>query len=339
MRSLSLPVALTMGEPGGIGPDITLASWLRRFDETLPAFYVIADPGLLAARAERLKLQVPIRVCTADEALSVFSNALPVVPLDREISDEPGELRSANGPAVIASIDRAVDDIRQGKAAAVVTNPIHKKALYDAGFDYPGHTEYLGALSARFGIASARPVMLLAGPDLHVVPVTVHIPLKDVPGTLSRELIAETGRIVAADLKKRFGIEAPRLALCGLNPHAGEGGTIGREDMEIIAPAVADLRAEGIDASGPYSADTLFHARARTTYDCALAMYHDQALIPIKTIAFDSAVNVTLGLPFVRTSPDHGTALSLAGTGKARPDSLEAALRLAAALSDPHSVD
>lgn len=339
MRSLHLPVAVTMGEPGGIGPDITLASWLRRFEEALPAFYVVSDPDFLASRARRLGLQVPIRACSPREAMGIFGQALPVVPLEQPVADEPGELRSVDGPAVIRSIDRAVEDVRQGAAAAVVTNPINKKALYETGFDYPGHTEYLGALAGKFGVADARPVMLLAGPDLLVVPVTVHIPLRQVPEALSRELIVETGRIVAADLKERFGIERPRLACCGLNPHAGEGGSIGREDIEIIAPAVEMLKAEGIDASGPYSADTLFHPRARAAYDCALAMYHDQALIPIKTIAFDSAVNVTLGLPFVRTSPDHGTALTLAGSGRASSASFEAALRLAAALSDPQAVD
>ena len=223
--------------------------------------------------------------------------------------------------------------MRTGRASAVVTNPIAKSALYKAGFEFPGHTEYLAALAERFAPGPHRAVMMLAGPDLRTVPVTIHIPLAEVPKRLTTELIVATGRIVARDLARRFGIAAPRIAVCGLNPHAGEDGAIGREDIEVVPPAVAALRAEGIDAFGPLPADTLFHAAARARFDAALGMYHDQALIPIKTLAFDEGVNVTLGLPFVRTSPDHGTAFEIAGTGRARPDSLVAALRLAAVLA------
>ncbi len=338
MRSPSVPLAVTMGDPGGIGPDVVLQAWQTRAERGLPGFYVVADPEFFRARAHRLGIGATVEPCTPTEALDIFAEALPVVPLEIPIADRPGESDPVAAPAVIASIDQAVADTRAGRAAAVVTSPISKKALYDAGFAHPGHTEYLGALAERDGSGPYRPVMLLAGPDLLVVPVTVHIPLVAVPDALTTALIVDTGRIVAADLKRRFKIEAPRLALCGLNPHAGEDGAIGREDLDIVAPAVAELKALGIDASGPYPADTLFHPAARGRYDCALAMYHDQGLIPIKTIAFDEAVNVTLGLPFVRTSPDHGTAFDIAGTGKARPDSFSAAVRLAAALAEPDLV-
>ncbi len=239
---------------------------------------------------------------------------------------------AANAQAVIEAIARAAGDVRAGFAAAVVTNPINKKILYDAGFNHPGHTEFLGTLSAAWTGQPARPVMMLASPALKAVPVTIHIPLRDVVGALSERLIVETGRIVADSLQRRFAISEPRLAVAGLNPHAGESGSIGDEDERIVRPAVAALQAEGIAARGPLSADTLFHAAARASYDAALCMYHDQALIPAKTLAFADGVNVTLGLAFVRTSPDHGTAFDIAGTGRADPASLAAALRLAAEL-------
>jgi 4-hydroxythreonine-4-phosphate dehydrogenase len=233
---------------------------------------------------------------------------------------------------VIEAIARAVGDVRAGFASAVVTSPVNKKALYDAGFQHPGHTEFLGTLSAAWTGAPARPVMMLAGPELKAVPVTIHIPLRDVAGALSERLIVEVGRIVAGELRGRFGVKAPRLAVAGLNPHAGEGGTIGDEDERIVRPAVAALNAAGIAAVGPLSADVMFHAGARASYDTALCMYHDQALIPAKTINFAETVNVTLGLAFIRTSPDHGTAFDIAGSGRADPASLAAALRLAAEL-------
>ncbi|MXN64462.1 4-hydroxythreonine-4-phosphate dehydrogenase PdxA [Stappia sp. GBMRC 2046] len=339
MRNPSLPLAVTLGEPAGIGPDITLMAWSRRIREGLPAFYVLGDADFLQKRARRLNLNVPIRQVEPGDTVDVFTDALPVVPVSIGLDDLPGEPSPAAGKAVVKSIEQAVEDVRSGVASAIVTNPISKKALYDVGFTYPGHTEFLGALAARFGGDRRQPVMLLAGPDMLVVPVTVHIPLKDVPSALSRELIVSTAKIVARDLRERFGIANPRLALCGLNPHAGEGGTMGREEIETIAPAIEELNAAGIIATGPHPADTLFHERARENYDCALAMYHDQALVPIKTIEFDEAVNVTLGLPFVRTSPDHGTAFRLAGTGDARPTSFEASVRLAAALADPRTID
>lgn len=324
----ALPLALTQGDPAGIGTELTLRAWLERRERNLPAFAVIADIDHLAQVAGRLGWAVPLRRCGWTEAARLFDTALPVVPLPGGLPVEPGQPDPASAAATIASIDLAVAAVRQGSAAAVVTNPIAKSVLYQGGFRHPGHTEYLAHLAAAGGI-EPRPVMMLWCEDLAVVPVTIHEPLRRVPDLLSTALIVETGRIVARELRTRFGIPAPRLAVSGLNPHAGENGTMGEEDQAIIAPAIAALRAEGVDARGPYPADTMFHARARAGYDAALAMYHDQALIPIKTIAFDDGVNVTLGLPFIRTSPDHGTAFDIAGKGVARPDSLCAALRLA----------
>jgi 4-hydroxythreonine-4-phosphate dehydrogenase len=326
------PLALTMGEPAGIGPDITLAAWLRRRELKLPPFYCLADPALLAQRAGALGLDCAIEAVAPQDAAARFDHVLPVAPLSATVSARPGEADPANAQAVIEAIARAVGDVRAGTAAAVVTNPINKKTLYDAGFRHPGHTEFLGTLSAAWTGHPGKPVMMLAGPGLRTVPVTIHIPVRDVADALSRELIVETGRIVADELRRRFGIREPRLAVAGLNPHAGEGGALGSEDETIVRPAVEALRAEGIAARGPLPADSMFHPQARVTYDAALCMYHDQALIPAKTVAFSETVNVTLGLAFVRTSPDHGTALDIAGTGKAEPASLAAALRLAAEL-------
>ena len=333
------PLALTCGEPAGIGPDVTLAAWLRRREAKLPPFYAIGSVELFERRARHLGLDVPVRVVAPEDAAAVFATALPVVDLGLPCIGEPGRLDPIDAPLVIAAIERAVDDVAAGRAAAIVTNPLNKHALYAVGFAHPGHTEFLGALAGRIapppdGVAW-RPVMMLAGPDMRTVPVTVHVSLAEAARSLTTETIVATGRIVAADLTTRFGLPSPRLAIAGLNPHAGENGAMGREDAQVIAPAVARLRAEGIDARGPLPADTLFHARARATWDAALCMYHDQALIPVKTLAFDETVNVTLGLPFVRTSPDHGTALDIAGRGVADPGSLMAALRMAAAMTDP----
>ncbi len=283
--------------------------------------------------AARLGLAVPIREVAIHDAAATFAEALPVLATGIAVAAEPGRPDPASAAGTLRSIDEAVRLARSGLAAAVVTNPIAKHVLYAAGFSHPGHTEYLATLAAEPGAAPPRPVMLLWSDDLAVVPVTIHIPLAAVPRALDEDLIVETARIVHADYRARFGIAAPRLAFAGLNPHAGEAGTIGTEDRDVVAPAIARLQAEGIAASGPYPADTMFHARARRGYDVALCMYHDQALIPIKTLAFDEGVNVTLGLPFVRTSPDHGTAFDIAGRGIARPDSLIAALRLAGRLA------
>jgi 4-hydroxythreonine-4-phosphate dehydrogenase len=322
-------LALTLGEPAGIGPDIAIRAWLAREREAAPPFLFVGDPDLLLRRAETLGAEIrTVRVEPAD-AVAAFAEALPCVVDAPVVAGKPGALDPADAPAVIDSIRRSVALVRSGEAAAVVTNPIQKKALQSVGFPFPGHTEFLGALSLELYGVRAEPVMMLAGPDLRVVPVTIHIPIARVPAALSTELIVRTGEIVARDLDRRFGIARPRLAVSGLNPHAGEEGMLGEEDAAIVRPAVEALRAAGIDAVGPLPADTMFHAEARKTYDAALCMYHDQALIPIKTLAFDEGVNVTLGLPFVRTSPDHGTALSLAGTGKAKATSLIAALRMA----------
>jgi 4-hydroxythreonine-4-phosphate dehydrogenase len=326
------PLALTMGEPAGIGPDVTLAAWVRRAEYALPPFYCLGDPQLYADRARQLGLDVPIETVAAGDAASVVGRALPVVPLEARVSAVAGKPSPANAQAVIEAIARAVGDVRAGVASAVVTAPISKKTLFDAGFRHPGHTEFLGTLSATWTGSAARPVMMLAGPELKAVPVTIHIPLRDVAASLTQDLIVETSRIVADDMRRRFGKPSPRLALAGLNPHAGENGAFGDEDDRVIRPAMEALRAAGIDARGPLSSDAMFHAKARATYDAAICMYHDQALIPAKTINFTETVNVTLGLAFIRTSPDHGTAFDIAGSGKADASSLAAALRLAAEL-------
>ena len=327
------PLALTLGEPAGIGPDLALAVWRRRSELDVPPFYLVADPDFLKSRAEHLRLDVPVAAVTPRTAAAAFGSALPVVAIDVPVTAAPGRPDRSSAPAAVASIRRAVADVMAGSASAIVTNPVAKNVLYNWGFAEPGHTEFLATLVHEATGKSLRPVMMLWSPELAVVPVTIHLPLKEIFKQLSVELVVDTGRIVARDLAKRFGLPHPRLAIAGLNPHAGEAGTLGEEDGAIVAPAVARLVADGIDARGPLPADSLFHAQARATYDVALCMYHDQALIPIKTLAFDHAVNVTLGLPFVRTSPDHGTAFDIAGTGRADPTSLIAALELAARLS------
>jgi 4-hydroxythreonine-4-phosphate dehydrogenase len=328
-----LPLAVTQGEPSGIGPEITLKAWLQRRDSDIPPFFVLTDPAFLDRTARAFGWTVPIETVSPEEAVAAFPHGLPVVPLSSSVLAAPGQPDGRTAGATIESIDRAVALTREGCAGAVVTNPIAKHVLYAAGFRHPGHTEYLAALAAAPGEAPPLPVMMLWSEALAVVPVTIHIPLKDVPAALTTDLILRTARVVARDLKDRFGYSRPRIAIAGLNPHAGENATIGTEDRDVIAPAVERLRAEGIEVTGPLPADTMFHAEARRGYDAALAMYHDQALVPIKTIAFDEGVNVTLGLPFVRTSPDHGTAFDIAGRGVARPASLIAALRLAARLA------
>jgi 4-hydroxythreonine-4-phosphate dehydrogenase len=328
-----LPLALTIGEPAGIGPDLTLAVWRRRIELDLPAFYIVADPDFLARRAHLLGLDVPLAEVTPQQAAAAFDRALPVVPLGMAATAAPSAPDASSAPAAIASIRRATTDVLSGHAAGIVTNPIAKNVLYRSGFAEPGHTEFLARLANETTGQNYHPVMMLWSPELAVVPVTIHLPLREVPARVTTTLITETGRIVARDLAVRFRLARPRLAIAGLNPHAGENGALGGEDDTVVAPAVASLKAEGIDARGPLPADTLFNAQARAGYDVALCMYHDQALIPIKTLAFDHAVNVTLGLPFVRTSPDHGTAFDIAGTGTADPSSLVAALALAARLS------
>ncbi|WEX78491.1 4-hydroxythreonine-4-phosphate dehydrogenase PdxA [Sinorhizobium numidicum] len=328
------PIALTMGDPAGIGPDISLAVWASRVTRPTPPFLFIGDPSVLSARAKALGQTVQIRETDCFEAHSAFSESLPVLPIPCPAAVVAGQPNAANASAVTDAIDIAVRLVMAGEASAVVTNPIAKAVLYEAGFRFPGHTEYLADLATKATGLLVMPVMMLAGPKLRAVPVTIHIPLKDVPGELTPELIYRTCTITAADLRSRFGLTAPRLAVAGLNPHAGEGGALGLEDDAVIRPVIDRLRAEGLDVVGPLPADTMFHDRAREIYDVAICMYHDQALIPAKALGFDDSVNVTLGLPFIRTSPDHGTAFSLAGKGVAREDSLLAALRLAAELAD-----
>jgi 4-hydroxythreonine-4-phosphate dehydrogenase len=329
---MAKPLALTSGEPAGIGPDITLKAWLRRKELKLPAFYLLGDREFLARRASSLGLKVELAEVRAEDASATFADALPVVATGHAATAQPGQPDPTSADAAIASIRQAVGDVVSGRASAVVTNPIAKSVLYRAGFRHPGHTEYLAELAATAG-HTPQPVMMLWSPALAVVPVTIHLSLREAIARLSSALIVSTARIVVADLKARFGLANPRLAVAGLNPHAGEHGSLGTEDLTIVTPAVEILRGEGIEITGPLPADTMFHEAARKSYDCAICMYHDQALIPIKTIAFDDAVNITLGLPFIRTSPDHGTAFDIAGTGRADPSSLIAALRLAARIA------
>ncbi len=311
------PIALTCGEPSGVGPELAVKAWAE-LGARLP-FFLIGDPAHLPPGTKVAEIARP------DEAVLAAHTGLPVLPHPFPAPATPGRPAPENAAAVIAVIARAVDLVQRGEASAICTAPISKKALQDgAGFAYPGHTEYLAALG---GVD--RVVMMLACPALRVVPTTIHIPLSAVPDALTPELLRDTIRITHAALIRDFGIAAPRLAVTGLNPHAGEGGAMGDEEARIITPVLDALRAEGMALTGPLPADTMFHEAARIRYDAAIAMYHDQALIPIKTLDFAGGVNVTLGLPFVRTSPDHGTAFDIAGQGIADPASLIAALRLA----------
>ena len=314
-----------MGEPAGIGGELALKAWLGREEHELPPFFLFDDPERLARLALALDLPVPVEEISApEEALSALPRALPVVSLSQPVTATPGRPDPATAAAVLESIERAVIAARQGQAAALVTNPIHKAVLYEAGFGHAGHTDYLGALTG------ARPTMMLLCPEVRVVPVTIHLALRQAVEQLSTEAIVAAGQCTAQALESDFGLANPRLAVAALNPHAGEAATLGEEEVRIIAPAVAALGEAGIRAFGPVPADTLFRAQQRQTYDAALCMYHDQALIPLKTLAQDHGTNITLGLPIVRTSPDHGTALDLVGTGQASDASLCAALSLAA---------
>jgi 4-hydroxythreonine-4-phosphate dehydrogenase len=316
-----------MGEPAGIGGEIAFKAWDRRAE--LSPFFLIDDPERLNGLARRLGRTAAIAVIDDPaEAPGVFAEALPVLANKLAHAVEPGHPDPANAGAVLQAIRRAVKLVQNGEAGALVTNPIHKAVLYQAGFNHPGHTEFLAELAG----SGARSVMMLIARDLRVVPVTIHVALAEAIKRLSRAEIVAVGTLTAAGLTRDFGIARPRLAVAALNPHAGEDGEMGREEIDIIAPAVADLAAQGIAAFGPEPADTLFHDAARGRYDAVLCMYHDQALIPLKTIDFATGVNVTLGLPFIRTSPDHGTAFDIAGTGVADESSLVAALQLAGRL-------
>lgn len=324
------PLALTMGDPAGVGAEITLKSWLQRDqgreqDQDLPPFFIIDDADRLSAMAARLRLDVPVRrIEDPAEAMAAFADALPVMHRPLSVPSVPGQPNAAHAGAVIQSIETAVKLSQNGQACAVVTNPIAKSVLYGAGFDFPGHTEFLAHLAG-----GASPVMMLACAQLRVVLATVHVSLLDAVQTLTSDTICAVARITHAALKRDFSIPNPILSVAGLNPHAGENGAMGREDLDIIAPAVELLRAEGINAIGPLPPDTMFTSKALPTYDAALCMYHDQGLIPIKTLDFERGVNATLGLDFVRTSPDHGTAFDIAGTGQASELSLMAALTMA----------
>ena len=319
------PILLTSGEPAGVAPDITAMAWLALREQPRSAFCLLADAGYWQARNPGLALR---RIDDPAQAKAIFAEALPVLHRPLAAHPRPGTISPRTAPQVIAAIDEAVSMAGDGAISAIVTNPIQKEALYAAGFRHQGHTDYLAHLANRRGHAVQEVMMLVAG-DLRAIPVTVHIPLADVPRALNGATIAAQARVVDASLRKYFGIARPRLAVTGLNPHAGENGTMGREEIDVIIPALRQLAGEGLDVTGPLPGDTAFHAEARAAYDAILCMYHDQALIPVKTIDFFGGINVSLGLPFIRTSPDHGTALAIAGTGSARPESLIAAIRLA----------
>lgn len=329
---MGLALALTMGDPAGVGGDITLKAWLKRDTGSgVPPFFVIDDVDRLAALAAHLKLDVPVQAIDSPaQALDVFATALPVLHQPLAVAAMPGHPDLANAPATIQSIERAVTLVKEGQAAAVVTNPISKDVLYGAGFTFPGHTEFLAHLAGP----DIKPVMMLACDKLRVVLATVHVSLSDAASSLNTDTICAVARITHAALQRDFAIAQPTIAVAGLNPHAGEGGAMGAEEIDIIAPAIERLQGEGINALGPYPPDTMFTAKALPTYDAALCMYHDQGLIPLKTLDFEHGVNATLGLPFVRTSPDHGTAFDIAGTGQASELSLIAALSMAAQMAE-----
>ncbi len=318
---MKVPLALTMGDPAGIGGELTVRAW-QALHRDGPCFVALDDP-------QRLSGIPVVEVTSPSAAPEIFPNALPVLPIRLAALPQPGCPDKANAKAVLESIERAASLCLSGETSGMVTNPINKAALYAAGFVYPGHTEFLASLTG----AEGKQIMMLASPDLRVVPVTVHASLRNSIGMLTTDAIVVAARTTAAALRREFGIAHPRLAVAGLNPHAGEQGALGDEETTIIAPALATLRAEGIDVSGPWPPDTMFTRTARARYDAAICMYHDQALIPLKTLDMDHGVNVTLGLPIVRTSPDHGTAYDIAGKGIADPSSLIAAIELAATLS------
>lgn len=328
LNANACPLAVTMGDPAGIGGDISLAAWTQRHSADLPPFFLIDDPDRLATLAKQLHLAVPLSpVSSPEEVFDVFDTALPVLPLKLNTPSVPGSLDRENASSVIQSLTHAVAFAKAGAVAGIVTNPIHKQTLYASGFEHPGHTEFLATLTG--GV----PAMMLSCPGLRIVPVTIHTALQNVPAMITMDLITSLGQILDKALRQDFGIDQPRIAVAALNPHGGESGTLGTEEQDIIEPAIAILQKKQLDVTGPYPADTLFHKEARERYDAVLAMYHDQALIPLKTIDFHNGVNTTLGLPIVRTSPDHGTACDIAGTGRAHPGSLIAALRQAAAIA------
>jgi len=316
------PLAVSLGDPAGVGPEIVAKAWAARQQRALPPFFAVGD-----ARSVSRVWDGPVAtIRDVREAATVFVDALPILGVQDAGEIVPGAPDTEGARCALQSLEMAVGLVREGAARALVTGPVSKSQLYAIGFTYPGQTEFV---AERCGVSRDNAVMMLAGPDLRVVPMTTHVPLADVPGLLTIELIVAKARATVRGLQRNFGIEQPRLVLAGLNPHAGEGGAIGREEIDVMEPALALLRAEGIDIGGPFSADTLFHPRARARYDAALCAYHDQALVPIKTLFFDDGVNMTLGLPIVRTSPDHGTAFAIAGQDCAHPGAMIAAIAMA----------
>ena len=316
------PLAVSMGDPAGIGPEIVAAAWATRIVERLPPFFAIGD-----RRALEAVWNGPIATLSAPgDAAAAFNTALPLVQVDDPGEIIPGDPNLAGARCALDSLEIAVGLARNGFAGGIVTGPVSKAQLYAIGFNYPGQTEFV---AERCGIATSNAVMMLAGPTLRTVPITVHMALADVPRLLTTELIVAKARVTARALIRDFGIARPRLVFAGLNPHAGESGTLGREELDVIRPAMEQLLAEDMDVRGPLPADSMFHVAVRSQYDAAMCMYHDQALIPLKTLHFDDGVNVTLGLPIVRTSPDHGTAFDIAGKELASPKAMIAAIRMA----------
>lgn len=325
------PLVLSLGDPAGIGPELAVAAWAQNAAQALPAFAVTGGAGLLFEAAERRGISVPVQpVASLAEATAVFLHALPVLPLS-DAPYMPGVPTEAGARLALASLTEAVRLVVSGEAGGLVTGPIAKSELAKVGFDFPGQTEFL---AHACGMAADQAVMMLAGPQLRTVPMTVHCALAEVPGLLTQDLIVARARVVDQAMRRDFGLSAPRIAICGLNPHAGESGRMGREEIDTIAPAIAQLRSEGIEATGPHPADGLFAPHARGSYDVAIAMYHDQALVPIKALDFDSGVNVTLGLPIIRTSADHGTAFGIAGQRLAHPGATLAAIRMAGDMAE-----
>ncbi|MDE2445664.1 MAG: 4-hydroxythreonine-4-phosphate dehydrogenase PdxA [Alphaproteobacteria bacterium] len=325
-------LVVSMGEPAGVAPELTALAWQTLHHLPEFCFALIGDGAAYESRAQAAGIDAPfIPIAQLDDAQHAFESGVPYLNLPLAVPSLAGKLDARNSLAVIRAVDRAVAHCLSGEASAMITNPIQKETLYDVGFKHQGHTDYIAALARQAG-HDITEVMMLVGEGLRSVPVTVHIPLADVPRALTTEAIIAQGHVVAESLRRSFGVAHPRIAVTGLNPHAGENGALGKEDQLIVAPAIAGLKAMGINAFGPLPADTAFHPEARATYDAILCMYHDQALIPVKTLDFHGGVNVTLGLPFIRTSPDHGTALGIAGKGVANPTSLIAAIKLASSM-------
>ncbi len=332
------PLALTQGDPAGIGPEISCLAW-QNLKHKGPVFFLLADPDVITRATHIFDMPSPGLIDEPSKAYEVFPEALPVLPLNHSCSSDFGHPHPNNAPAILESVERSVDYVKKGAAHALVTNPISKTVLYQAGFTFPGHTEFLADLTKSMNAkqktpSPGGPVMMLANSALRVALASVHLPLHQVPSSLTRDGLIRLGHITAHALERDFGLTSPRLVFAGLNPHAGEDGALGQEEIEIINPAARVLRSQGINISDAKAADTLFHQEVRTQYDAVLCMYHDQGLIPVKSLDFYNSVNTTLGLPLIRTSPDHGTAFSLAGHGRAHPNSLIAALCLAKKLAD-----